>query len=217
MNFDKAKELIKRWEGLRLQKYNDVAGIPTIGYGHTGPDLPNEIDEEEAEVLLDMDLTSAYTAIAGKIKPTLSDGEWAAILSLTFNIGVGAFLGSTVLKRINAGDKEGAAEAITWWNKATVNGQKVSVQGLVNRREDERKMFLSDLPTIGGDIPVQVEAEELKPLSSSKTNGLTFAGVATLVADKLELIPKEYVIVVLGVIFVGYFINRWMDRRRGVH
>jgi len=141
-------ELIKRFEGLRLEAYQDVAGIWTIGYGHIRTAKEGMvISEAEAEALLRSDLKDAEGAVNRAVKVPVTENEFAALVSLVFNIGAGAFAGSTVLRKLNGGDHKGAADAILMWNRATVGGKKVIVQGLVRRREAERSLFLKPVPT----------------------------------------------------------------------
>lgn len=140
--------LIKSFEGLRLDAYQDVAGIWTIGYGHIkGVKEGMTISEAEAEALLREDLADAENAVSRFVKVPISENEFSALVSLVFNIGSGAFAGSTVLRKLNAGDHKGAADAILMWNRSTVGGKKVVVQGLVRRREAERSLFLKAVPT----------------------------------------------------------------------
>lgn len=144
---DRALSLIKRWEGLSLKAYQDVAGLWTIGYGHLirpgerfhpyGPVM--HITQAEADALLVSDSAAARKAVADAVKVPLSAGERAALESLAFNIGGTSFAGSTLVRKLNAGDRAGAAAEFLRWVHA---GGKV-VQGLVNRREDERREFLT--------------------------------------------------------------------------
>lgn len=135
-------DIIKRNEGLRLVAYQDVAGIWTVGYGHT-PASPGEvIDDAEAEMLLlnDLNFASAVVSDATVGVPT-TDNQFAALVSLTFNIGIGGFRQSTVLRRHLAGESR-AADAFLMWNKAHVDGQLVEVAGLTRRRDEERALYL---------------------------------------------------------------------------
>ena len=148
MNLTKeAIDLIIQHEGLRLEAYQDPVGIWTIGYGTTTAAgigvkvMPGmRISEPEARAMLH----DALNKFAEKITPHFArqptDNQYGAMLSLAYNIGPGAFINSTALRRFNAGDFEGAAEAMTWFNKA---GGKV-LRGLMRRREAEAKLFLSD-------------------------------------------------------------------------
>lgn len=138
-------DLIKRWEGLRLTAYQDSVGVWTIGYGHTaeaGPPAPKagmKITEKEADDILKRDLGQYERAVTKAISVAPTSNQFAAMVSLCYNIGPANFATSTVVKLVNAGDPRGAAEAFLRWNKA---GGKV-LAGLTHRREDEKKLFLT--------------------------------------------------------------------------
>ena len=136
--------LIKRFEGLELESYQDIAGVWTIGYGHTGPDAkPGAVwTETDADAALIRDLELREDAVAHLVTAPLNQNEFDALVSFVFNVGAGAFKGSTALKRLNAGHRVGAAEALTWWDKATIDGVLRSVKGLTTRRAAERELFL---------------------------------------------------------------------------
>lgn len=137
--------LIKRFEGLELEAYQDIAGVWTIGYGHTGDRAQpgNQITEHGAEQLLVADLAPREAAVNNLVKVPLNQNEFDALVSFVFNVGAGAFAGSTALTRLNRGDRIRAAEALTWWNKATVGGTLREVQGLTRRRAAEKELFLT--------------------------------------------------------------------------
>jgi lysozyme len=142
--FDKAAELIREFEGLRLEAYPDPAsgGEPwTIGYGHTkGVRKGQKIDLQDAEAMLIDDMSDADDCIGDWVDIELTDNERAALISFIFNLGCGAFRGSTLLKMLNAdGDRNAIAAQFLRWNKA---GGKV-MNGLTRRREAERKLFLA--------------------------------------------------------------------------
>ena len=135
---------IKKWEGLRLKAYRDVVGVWTIGYGHTHTVKPGMvITEKEAEKLLRYDLSWSEEAVANSVKATITQPMFDALVSLCFNIGAGAFRKSTLLRLLNSGNYEGAAQQFRVWNKGTdpKTGQKVVIKGLTNRRADEELMF----------------------------------------------------------------------------
>jgi lysozyme len=136
--------LIKRFEGLELEAYKDIAGIWTIGYGHTGPDVQPgmRISEREAEELLKRDLRPREEAVEKLASVSLNQNEFDALVSFIYNVGIEAFRKSTARRRLNANDRVGAAEALTWWNKATVGGVLREVRGLTRRRAAERALFL---------------------------------------------------------------------------
>jgi lysozyme len=137
--------LIEESEGCELTAYQDQAGVWTIGYGHTGIDVrPGmTIDQVTAELDLAADIGAACAAVDGATKGAATDNQFAAFVSLAYNIGSNAFRGSTALRRHLAGDYEGAADAILWWDKAHQDGQLVTVPGLFNRRNAERTLYLT--------------------------------------------------------------------------
>lgn len=139
---DAGLALIKRAEGLRLDSYRCPAGIATVGYGHTGPDvrIPMTITPGEAERMLHEDLARFENGVTNCLcgAPTNSN-QFSAMVSLAYNIGLGNFATSTVLKRHKLGDYDMAANAFLLWNKA----KKKVLPGLVRRREDERELYLS--------------------------------------------------------------------------
>ena len=142
------RAFIMSWEGLALRAYRDVAGVLTIGYGHTegfrngrfGPDA--EISKAEAEALLAEDLAPREAAVNALADVALNRREFDALVSLVYNIGAGAFSRSTVRRRLNRGDRAGAADAFLMWNKARVGGALRDVRGLTRRRRAERALFL---------------------------------------------------------------------------
>ena len=136
-------ELIKKFEGLELESYPDIAGIWTIGYGQTGPTIgPDQsITEAEAEALLIADLTKRERAILRLVRVPLSSNQFSALVSFVYNVGVGAFGRSTLLKNLNAYDYKGAAAEFEKWNKATIMGVKTEVAGLTRRRRAEKTLF----------------------------------------------------------------------------
>lgn len=134
--------LIKQWEGLLLTAYRDIAGVWTIGWGHTGGVYKGQtITVPQAEQLLARDLATAEDFVNARGPAT--DNQFSAMVSLAFNIGLGGFLGSTVLRQHKAGNFAAAADAFLMWDKAHVDGQLVTVQGLLDRRIDERALYLT--------------------------------------------------------------------------
>ena len=138
----KDSSLVKQFEGLRLEKYLDIVGIWTIGYGHVirhSENYDKGITEEQANTLLEQDMAWARTCVRKSVIVPLNANQWAALVSLCFNIGCDAFSKSTLVKCINKGDYLDAAEQFLRWNRA---GGKVS-KGLTLRRQKERESFLS--------------------------------------------------------------------------
>lgn len=135
-------DIIKYFEGLRLDAYQDIGGIWTIGYGHTGPDVvPGQtITSVQADLLLRHDVEVAER-IEKYIKPIITDNQFSACVSLAYNIGVANFESSTLLKEMNLNHINNAANEFLRWDK--VKGKPV--RGLLVRRKAERDLFLKDL------------------------------------------------------------------------
>jgi lysozyme len=218
-----AVEFIKAEEGLRLNAYLDQAGIPTIGYGHTkGVKMGQTITAEQAEAFLREDMDWAIRAVDGAVKVPITKEQHAALVSLTYNIGSAGFRSSTALRRLNAGDYEGAAEAITRWNKVTINGKKMVSNGLRARRERERALFLSNMPGEDGTVSGPVTGGEQKSPAQSKTILGSLAGLGTLLG---ALVPSfstmdwrtAGLLVGVGGLFAYLAFNRWLEARRGEH
>jgi len=141
---EKAKELIKEFEGLSLKPYKCPGGYWTIGYGHRVPSDRPEISIEEAEMLLDKDIDCSIFTLRqtlGEKFDELNENQQAALISFVFNIGASNFEKSTVRKLIteNAPSKEIAREMRRW----VYAGGKVLL-GLVKRRKKEAAVFLSE-------------------------------------------------------------------------
>ena len=142
---DAGLRLIASFEGLRLDAYQDVAGIWTIGYGHirgVGPGMT--ITENQALAFLQEDAgQAAATVDAGTSSVATDDNQFAAMVSLCFNIGSGNFRTSSVLRLHRAGNPAGAADAFLLWDKAYVNGELQEVEGLKRRRQREKELYLA--------------------------------------------------------------------------
>lgn len=131
--------LIRQFEGLRLSAYQDSVGVWTIGYGTTrGVRRGQAITKAEAEALLRADVQRFELEISRLIKVPVSQNQWDALVSFTYNLGSANLESSTLLRLLNAGDYAVAAEQFPRWNKA---GGKV-LKGLVSRRAAERALFL---------------------------------------------------------------------------
>ena len=139
-------DLIKSFEGYRNTAYMDSAGIWTVGYGHTGPDVTagTKLEHGGAEVVLRKDLAGAEKAVTELVKVPLNQNQFDALVSFVFNLGSGAFAESTLLKRLNAKESPCvvAKEELPRWNKA---GGKV-LSGLTRRRQMEAELFCSAPP-----------------------------------------------------------------------
>jgi lysozyme len=141
-------DLIKKWEGFKAEAYLCPANVWTIGYGITAgagigvdPKPGMRVTRAEAEEHLRMALDRFAAQIRPAITAPINENEFGAFVSLAYNIGTGGFRSSSALRHFNAGDKARAANAMKAWNKARVGGKLTVLQGLVNRREDEVKLF----------------------------------------------------------------------------
>jgi lysozyme len=145
-------DFIKNKEGLSLRGYKDSAGVWTIGYGtimyqNHIPVAPGDvITIEQAESLLTWEVTAKGIAVNNALGDTnLNQNQFNALVSFTYNLGVGALLSSTLLRRIKENpDDPSIRDAFIMWDKAHVDGQLVEVSGLKKRREEEADMYFSD-------------------------------------------------------------------------
>lgn len=137
---DAGLALIAHFEGCVLQEYLDTRGLRTIGFGHLckpEESFQNGITYAQATEMLHTDSASKVAAIKALVKVPLSQHEFDALCSLAFNIGVGGLSSSTVLRLLNQGDKQGAAEAFLMWCKASTPTE------LLGRRKEEEAFFLT--------------------------------------------------------------------------
>ncbi|MCA0050650.1 glycoside hydrolase family protein [Mesorhizobium sp. B283B1A] len=138
------RSLIKYFEGLRLDAYVDPVGVWTIGWGHTGNVTPGmTITLAQAEEYLTADLAECEADVANLIGAPINDDQVSALVSFVFNLGAGRLSSSTLRKKINARDYDGAAEEFPRWVYGTVNGKKTKLPGLVRRRAAEKELFLN--------------------------------------------------------------------------
>ena len=136
---DLALPLVARWEGCRLSAYLCPAGVWTVGYGATGPDVRPGVKwtQAQAEKRLRDDLRRFGARVDALVRVGVSAGQMAALASLAYNIGIEAFRKSTLLRKLNAGDYAGAGKEFGRWTRG---GGRV-LPGLVKRRADERRLF----------------------------------------------------------------------------
>lgn len=133
------RDLIKKYEGLRLKAYKCPAGVWTVGYGHTrGVTSSTEISQSMADLFLQDDIRPLERYI-NKLGINFRQGQFDALVSFMFNLGEGNFNKSTLKKKILAGgNDENIAAEFKKWNKA---GGKV-LDGLTKRREEEAELWL---------------------------------------------------------------------------
>lgn len=137
---DCGKEFIKSFEGCRLRAYDDGVGVWTIGYGRTtNVQRGDIITQEQADEWFEEEIDQFANKVQALLLHDVSQNEFDALVSLAYNIGVGAFSRSTLLKRLNEKNYLQAAAQFDVWNKG--GGQVM--RGLVRRRAAERRIFES--------------------------------------------------------------------------
>lgn len=152
--------------GPALQAYRCPAGVWTIGWGHTGPDVHagSTVTAAEADRLLDLDLDAAEGDVSIALARPANDNEFAAMVSLRFNIGRSGFLGSSVLRLHNAGDRAGASRAFALWNKGrNAKGDLVVLNGLTRRRAVEAALYMQPTAEEQATDPQRTRAAVVVP------------------------------------------------------
>lgn len=215
--------LIKQWEAFIPHAYDDsdrlhkavvkgqhVSGTLTIGYGHTGPDVyPGQvITQEQAEQLLYKDLAPAEQAVSTLVKVQLNDNQFAALVSFTFNAGVQALRGSTLLKKLNAGDYSSVPAQLALWNKTTIDGKKLTSGGLKNRRAAESGLWVKGDYVASSSTPVTKEQPRvLTPQTVAIATTLLSGGGSSLFEGDG---PVQYVLAGVAAVAIlaaiGFFI-----------
>ena len=208
--------LIEKYEGLILQSYDDanerkinagdhVKGVLTIGYGHTssagGPKVyPGQvITKAQAEELLAGDLGRVERDVERLVKVPINQNQFDALVSFHFNTGG---LGkSSLLKKLNAGDYQGAAQGLMAWTKASQIGPG-PIPGLVRRRNEEKALFLSQVKTI-------------PPKTTAGAGTAVVVGAGGAVAASQSSVEYwPYIIIGTAVaVFVGWLGVRWYKTR----
>ena len=218
---DEGLKLIKQWEGLKTEAYKDVAGIWTIGYGHTSsagsPQVKAgmKISEQEAEAILKRDLSKFESRVDSLVKVPLTDNQFAVLVSFDFNTG--KLHSSTLLKKLNKGDYEAVPKELMKW----VNAGGKKVKGLVNRRAAECGLWAKG--EFVSSNYVEAKPEEKKTVQSKEVQGASLAGVGVIGSACTEaatnLIPYTDMLPVIKYIFAaltltGIGFGLWASVRR---
>lgn len=152
----KGEEFIIEFEGFSSTLYNDQAGHCSIGVGHlvhrgnckkAEGGLEKGITKAKAIALMRSDARSKIDSVATSVKVPLTQEQFDALVSFTFNVGEHNFETSTLLEKLNAGDSAAVPGELARWNKVTINGRKVASKGLTRRREREGKLFATGVYT----------------------------------------------------------------------
>ena len=141
---EKGLSLVRKFEGLRTTAYKCSAGVWTIGYGHTQQVKAGQIiTKAQADAFLQLDISKANAAITRLVSVPITQNERDALASFIFNVGVGAFQTSTMLKKLNGSDKQGAANEFLRWDKARnpKTNKLEPLAGLTKRRIAEKGLF----------------------------------------------------------------------------
>ncbi|MDR3741461.1 MAG: lysozyme [Terracidiphilus sp.] len=136
-------DLIKRSEGFRSRTYFDAAGFPSIGYGHRlehTEHYPGDITESQAEIILLWDVREAEQAVGHMVKVPLSQGQFDALVDFTFNLGSARLSSSTLLRELNQGHYDLAANELLRWAHCGAE----ELDGLKARRRAERALWLGE-------------------------------------------------------------------------
>lgn len=213
---DKGLAFLKEAEGLRLKAYRCSANVLTIGYGSTTHN--HEITEgmtitlREAKAMLKSDLYVYEIAVNNAVKVPLTQSQYDALVSFTFNVGAGALKRSTLLRNLNAGDYIGAAAQFHVWNKVN----KKPVKGLSARRAKEAALFVADdweaddtpndyQTDIRRDVPTIINPENVSAVSALATG----IGAANLDSSN----PIAYALAIIMVIGAAVFLYLFLKRR----
>ncbi|WP_208439167.1 lysozyme [Bartonella quintana] len=209
--------LIKQWEGLRLNAYQDAVGLWTIGYGHTSdagkPSVRKgmKITEKQAAEFLCQDLQQFENAVEQAVTVPLTDEQFAALVSFCYNVGTTAFCNSMLLKKLNKGDYEAVPVELQKWTKA--GGKRL--QGLVNRRAAEAGLWAKGSYVSSNTQTVEIKvstgflkAEALAPIIGS------FSGFGAFLAGNGPVQWALALVMILaacaGIVFVA---KRFQEQR----
>lgn len=139
----RGRSLIQKFTGLRLTAYQDPGGVWTIGYGHTGPDVTEgrTITQPEADQLLINDLVRFNNGVNALVTIRINQNQFDALVSFSYQLGLGSLQQSTLIRLLNSGNYQAAADQFPRWDRA--GGKETA--GLLARRNAERELFLTPI------------------------------------------------------------------------
>lgn len=184
-------DLIKAFEGCRLVAYLCPAKVWTIGYGHTGKVNGKPVAEgmsiskAKAIKLLNDDLKAFEKTVNLMVAVDITENIFSALVSFTYNVGAGNLQKSTLLKKLNTGDYEGAAQEFDKWNKAG----NTTLPGLTRRREKEKELFLTDMYikpklAVTRDTATSLEIRWIQTKLGISANGIWGSYTASTIREK---------------------------------
>jgi lysozyme len=232
-----AVALIAEREGCRLKAYRCPAGVWTCGFGETEGITPEtQWTQAEADERFCLALGKYSGAVQALCTQAPGPNQLGAMTSLAYNIGLGGFRASSVLRAHNRGDWQGAARAFALWNKATIDGTLQVLRGLTARRAAEAALYLTpEADDAREPMPQIVQAESTVAASPIIKGGATTVGagvVAALAEARDALGPlgagltaaKDFASTVLGIppswvlpavlIGAGIVVVRWRLKQR---
>jgi lysozyme len=205
-------DLIRESEGFRRRAYRDAVGVWTIGYGHTSaagqPDVKagDDISREEGEAILARDVAAFAEGVGRLVKRELSDAQFSALVSFAYNVGLGNFKSSGVLRAVNEGDFGAVPQRLAMWNKASGR----VLPGLVKRRAAEGALFAKGEVNV---LPKPVEAPKGKPVTKSTTIWAAAVIAIVTLVNQLALY-LGYAVMSLGAVVLITGCAMWIIRER---
>ncbi len=194
-------DLVKKWEGFRREAYLDPADITTIGYGTIRyPDgqpvrMGDRITEQQALGFLHDECEDIAKQVSNMAEVDLTQNQFDALVSFAYNVGPAAFKNSTLRKKLNAGNHAQAAQEFKRWNKATIDGVKQVLPGLVNRRAEEAALFKKQTAQgkpISTPVSKQDGIDSLKAFRTDNANLIVaYKGESVAEILRLESTRKE--------------------------
>lgn len=193
---EKGLKLVKSFEGLYLKAYKCPAGVWTIGYGHTGKvngkaiGSGMKITEKTADQLLRNDMKEFEKVVRSAVKVKINQNQFDALVSFAFNCGAGALRSSTILKMVNQKKFITAARHFEDWSKATVNGKKVVLAGLLRRRKAEAALFSTGIPSKVSTYSKNKLIADLETIKKKKAKGKTGVVLSSFISSLPTIGPK---------------------------
>lgn len=182
----KGTDLIISYEKEVLHVYDDGFGYPTVGIGHLltpaekkAMPLGTKITKEQSRAYFKADAAKYVKAVNNAVKVPVTQNQFDALVSLAFNIGVGAIAKASLIRKLNAKDYAGAADGFLAWNKAKKNGKMVEVKGLTRRRKEERSLFLTPDTKVIEEKPHPISAATPQSPTNSPTEDTKTTDPAT--------------------------------------
>jgi lysozyme len=177
MSAEGRKRLTER-EGVRLKAYLDTKGIPTIGIGHTSMagqprvEMGMTITRQECDEIFLRDLAKYERAVNDVLKVPVAPNEFDALVSFCYNIGPGGLARSTTVRKLNAGDRKGAADGFLLWDKPPE---------IMGRRRSERQQFLTPYSSPGRSTAVTTGTVAAGTAAAAKQAGVGLGEIAIMI------------------------------------